>query len=83
MSDVAGQVTADRDNLRQQLADANEKRMRAEGELSGRVAADRDTMAVALRKEEQTSAQPTTRPSLLESRFTNLLSGTALDAGGQ
>jgi hypothetical protein len=78
VSDTAGQVTAERDNLRQQLADANEKRMRAEGELSGRVSADHDTMALALRKEEQ----PTTRPSLLESRLANILSGTALDTPG-
>jgi len=80
VSDAAGQLTAERDNLRQQVADANEKRMRAEGELSGRVSADHDTMTVALRKEEQ----PTTRPSILESRLANILSGTALDTpGGQ
>ncbi len=84
VSDVAGQLTAERDNLRQQLADANEKRMHAEGELSGRVAADQDTMAVALRKQQQAQAleQPTTHPTLLESRLANILSGTALDTPG-
>lgn len=80
VSDSAGQLAAERDNLRQQLAEANEKRTRAEGELSGRVSADKDTMAMALRKQ----SQPLTQPTLLDDRLANLLSDHVLNTpGGQ
>ncbi len=74
VSDAAGQLKTERDHLQQELAEANEKRSRAEGELSGRVSADRDTMAVALRKQD-----PATQPTLLDARLANLLSGAASD----
>ena len=79
MSESARQLSAERDNLRSQLADSNEKRSRAEGELSGRVSADNQTVALALRKQE-----PTTRPTYLVEKLANLLSGPASDTpGGQ
>lgn len=76
VSDAAGQLKGERDNLQQQLAEANEKRSRAEGELSGRVSADRDTMSVALRRQEPPAS---TQPTLLDARLANLLSGAASD----
>jgi outer membrane murein-binding lipoprotein Lpp len=79
LSDSVGQVAGERDQLRQQLAQSDEKRARAEGELSGRVSADEQAAAVSLQKE-----QPSTRPSLLDPRLANLLWGTSSDTpGGQ
>jgi hypothetical protein len=79
VSESARQLSEQRDNLVAQLADANEKRSRAEGELSGRVSADEQTVALALRKSD-----PTTRPSYLVERIANLLSGPVSDTpGGQ
>jgi hypothetical protein len=77
-SEDARQSSTERDNLRAQLADANEKRARAEGELSGRVSADNQTVALALRKQE-----PTTRPSFLVERLANLLGGPSTNLPGQ
>jgi len=79
LSDNVGQVAGECDHLREQLANSNEKRAHAEGELSGRVSADNQAAtAVILRQ------QPTTHPSLLEPRLANLLWGTSSDMpGGQ
>jgi hypothetical protein len=79
LSDTAGQVAVERDSLRHELELSNEKRARAEGELSGRVSADNQTATVAMQR-----MQPSTRPTLLDPQLANLLSGTASDApGGQ
>jgi outer membrane murein-binding lipoprotein Lpp len=80
LSDNVGQVASERDHLREQMADSNEKRARAEGELSGRVSADNQAASVMLQERQK----PTTRPSLLEPRLANLLWGTSSDMpGGQ
>jgi hypothetical protein len=78
VSDTAGQLAAERDNLRRQLADADEKRSRAEGELSGRVAADNSTMALAIRKQN-----PTTQPTGLFERLASLFATTSSDVPGK
>lgn len=78
VSDTAGQLAAERDNLREKLAAASEARSRAEGELNGRVAADNSTMALAIRKQS-----PATQPTGLFERLASLFATTSSDVPGK